>query len=119
MWRLAGGSTEFEGRLEFKYIDGKWGSVCSANFDDKGNLNELCNELGYESILTWREHATPLYGSGDGPIYYFQNFRSHVLSLTSHCSRNNILSIHCSGKNIMYHKTTVTIEEQCGTMVNT
>ncbi len=99
MWRLAGGSTEFEGHLEFKYMDGKWGSVCSANFK-LPNIRQICHELGYKSLVTWYDYATPLYGSGDGPVYYFPDFRAKKLLLTRHCPTNNILSLRCySGKN--------------------
>ena len=52
MLRLVGGSSVNEGRLEV-YRFGRWGTVCSHQFDAR-DADVACRELGYygvESIL--------------------------------------------------------------------
>uniref|UniRef100_A0A1A9W7L9 limulus clotting factor C n=1 Tax=Glossina brevipalpis TaxID=37001 RepID=A0A1A9W7L9_9MUSC len=66
-YRLEGGRTKFEGRLEV-YYRGEWGSVC----DDDFTLNEaqvVCNSLGYYGKS---EIVKNIYGPGSGPIWLDQ-----------------------------------------------
>ncbi|KAL9908665.1 tequila isoform 2-T2 [Glossina fuscipes fuscipes] len=66
-YRLEGGRTKLEGRLEV-YYRGEWGSVC----DDDFTLNEaqvVCNSLGYYGKP---DIVKNIYGPGSGPIWLDQ-----------------------------------------------
>ena len=94
-YRLVGGSSNFQGRLEFKLTDGQWGSVCSDNLDVEIG-NKVCQSLGYDSVLSLYKQVTPQFGSGQRPIYNFQESNRKALFLDAHCSSiNNIISIRC------------------------
>lgn len=59
--RLAGGRTEFEGRVEVKR-GSKWGTVCSDGWTTKEAM-VACRQLG----LGYSLHAVTVGASGEGP----------------------------------------------------
>ncbi|NXX78862.1 NETR protein, partial [Urocolius indicus] len=62
--RLAGGKESFEGRVEV-YHDGKWGTICDDQWDDR-DAEVVCRQLGLSGnpkALSWAH-----YGQGSGPI---------------------------------------------------
>ncbi|XP_075010554.1 neurotrypsin-like isoform X2 [Calonectris borealis] len=62
--RLVGGKETFEGRVEV-YHDGKWGTICDDQWDDR-DAEVVCRQLGLSGnpkALSWAH-----YGQGSGPI---------------------------------------------------
>ncbi|XP_072196689.1 neurotrypsin-like isoform X2 [Excalfactoria chinensis] len=62
--RLVGGKESFEGRVEV-YHDGKWGTICDDQWDDR-DAEVVCRQLGLSGnpkALSWAH-----YGQGSGPI---------------------------------------------------
>ncbi|XP_010189749.1 PREDICTED: neurotrypsin-like [Mesitornis unicolor] len=62
--RLVGGKESFEGRVEV-YHDGKWGTICDDQWDDR-DAEVVCRQLGFSGnpkALSWAH-----YGQGSGPI---------------------------------------------------
>ena len=63
--RLAGGSSEAEGRVEV-YINGEWGTVCGASWDPlEGKV--VCRQLGYKGVnRTYSNTSQHNFGEGTG-----------------------------------------------------
>ncbi|XP_027740936.1 neurotrypsin-like isoform X2 [Empidonax traillii] len=62
--RIVGGKESFEGRVEV-YHDGKWGTICDDQWDDR-DAEVVCRQLGLSGTpkaLSWAH-----YGQGSGPI---------------------------------------------------
>ncbi|KPU78925.1 uncharacterized protein Dana_GF10854, isoform B [Drosophila ananassae] len=66
-YRLEGGRTSNEGRLEVKY-HGVWGSVCDDDFNLK-NAQVACNSMGYYGPAKIEKN---IFGNGNGPIWLDQ-----------------------------------------------
>ncbi len=88
-WRLVDGSVESEGRLEFRFIGGKWRSVCSNKIDNlKASL--ICKELGYSIALSWYLHETSFFGGNNE-----EKFILNMDESRNGCSSKNIVSLRC------------------------
>ncbi|KAM8710851.1 hypothetical protein ACLKA7_017475 [Drosophila subpalustris] len=100
-YRLEGGRSPNEGRLEVKY-HGVWGSVCDDDFNLKA-AQVACNSLGY--------YGTPkieanIFGPGKGPIWLDQvmcqgnetsiDKCSHWNWGESNCNHTEDVSLRCS-----------------------
>ncbi|XP_074815983.1 neurotrypsin-like isoform X2 [Natator depressus] len=83
--RLAGGKESFEGRVEV-YHDGKWGTICDDQWDDR-DAEVVCRQLGFSGTpkaLSWAH-----YGQGSGPILLDEvECSGNELSLDQ-CKKNN------------------------------
>ncbi|KAH8335287.1 hypothetical protein KR074_005359, partial [Drosophila pseudoananassae] len=66
-YRLEGGRSSNEGRLEVKY-HGVWGSVCDDDFNLK-NAQVACNSMGYYGRAKIEKN---IFGNGNGPIWLDQ-----------------------------------------------
>ncbi|XP_070064479.1 uncharacterized protein teq isoform X2 [Drosophila virilis] len=66
-YRLEGGRSPIEGRLEVKY-HGVWGSVCDDDFNIKA-AQVACNNLGYYGTAKIEKN---IFGPGSGPIWLDQ-----------------------------------------------
>ncbi|XP_060652584.1 uncharacterized protein LOC132788919 isoform X2 [Drosophila nasuta] len=66
-YRLEGGRSPNEGRLEVKY-HGVWGSVCDDDFNMK-SAQVACNSLGYYGTPKMEAN---IFGPGNGPIWLDQ-----------------------------------------------
>nr|XP_017089554.2 uncharacterized protein LOC108120408 isoform X1 [Drosophila bipectinata] len=66
-YRLEGGRSSNEGRLEVKY-HGVWGSVCDDDFNVK-NAQVACNSMGYYGPAKIEKN---IFGNGNGPIWLDQ-----------------------------------------------
>ncbi|KAH3710081.1 hypothetical protein DPMN_069547 [Dreissena polymorpha] len=64
--RLVGGSSPTEGRVEV-YYNGRWGTVCSDNFDQR-DADVICDQLGYRFGTPRKVYVNGHYGQGSGPI---------------------------------------------------
>ncbi|XP_041475672.1 deleted in malignant brain tumors 1 protein-like [Lytechinus variegatus] len=62
--RLAGGSTDVEGRVEVMH-DGSWGTVCDINWDLR-DARVVCRMLGYDGAL--EAPRTARFGQGSGRV---------------------------------------------------
>ncbi|XP_064385063.1 deleted in malignant brain tumors 1 protein-like isoform X2 [Halichondria panicea] len=68
--RLAGGSVESEGRVEFYYNNG-WGTIC----DDHWTISEatvICRQMGFPGLNESQSFATVKFGAGSGSIWLDQ-----------------------------------------------
>ncbi|XP_030425412.1 neurotrypsin-like [Gopherus evgoodei] len=83
--RLVGGKESFEGRVEV-YHDGKWGTICDDQWDDR-DAEVVCRQLGFSGTakaLSWAH-----YGQGSGPILLDEvECSGNELSLDQ-CKKNN------------------------------
>ena len=86
MWRLVNGSSEYDGTLEFKFIDGEWGHVCGANMN-RATVERICNELGYRTVVSW-DLFTIVSNVNGGNVFALGDLTS--------CTGDNIVSLHCS-----------------------
>ncbi|KRG07750.1 uncharacterized protein Dmoj_GI16850, isoform D [Drosophila mojavensis] len=66
-YRLEGGRSSLEGRLEVKY-HGVWGSVCDDDFNVRA-AQVACNSLGYYGEAKIEKN---IFGPGSGPIWLDQ-----------------------------------------------
>ncbi|XP_059216985.1 uncharacterized protein LOC106092183 isoform X2 [Stomoxys calcitrans] len=66
-YRLEGGRSKNEGRLEIRYRD-QWGTVCDDDFSLK-EAQVVCNSLGYYGRA---QLVKNIYGPGTGPIWLDQ-----------------------------------------------
>ncbi|XP_036336619.1 uncharacterized protein LOC118746806 isoform X9 [Rhagoletis pomonella] len=66
-YRLQGGRSPSEGRLEVRYR-GEWGTVCDDDFGLK-EAQVICNSMGFYGLPTI---AKNVYGPGSGPIWLDQ-----------------------------------------------
>ncbi|XP_020714977.1 uncharacterized protein LOC101463243 isoform X2 [Ceratitis capitata] len=66
-YRLQGGRSPSEGRLEVRYR-GEWGSVCDDDFGIK-EAQVMCNSMGFYGTPTLAKNT---YGPGSGPIWLDQ-----------------------------------------------
>ena len=63
--RLAGGSSEAEGRVEV-YINGEWGTVCGTSWDPLDS-KVVCQQLGYKGVKqTYSDTRQHNFGEGTG-----------------------------------------------------
>ena len=63
--RLAGGSSEAEGRVEV-YINGEWGTVCGTSWDPLDS-KVVCQMLGYKGVnRTYSNTSQHNFGEGTG-----------------------------------------------------
>ena len=71
--RLAGGSSEAEGRVEV-YINGEWGTVCGLSWDPLDS-KVVCQQLGYKGVnRTYSNASQHNFGEGTG-----QSWLSYLL----------------------------------------
>ena len=64
--RLAGGSSEAEGRVEV-YINGEWGTVCGFYSWDPLDGKVVCRQLGYKGVNhTYSGTSQHNFGQGTG-----------------------------------------------------
>ena len=64
--RLAGGSSDLEGRVEV-FHNGRWGTVCHDFWDDR-DAAVVCRQLGYQGGTAVVGYPSR-FGEGTGPIY--------------------------------------------------
>ncbi|XP_078583009.1 uncharacterized protein LOC144865860 [Branchiostoma floridae x Branchiostoma japonicum] len=64
--RLAGGSTQLEGRVEVRNGTGQWGSVCDDNFDLQ-DAHVVCRQLGFGAALEVK--LAGHFGEGSGNVW--------------------------------------------------
>ncbi|XP_073208968.1 neurotrypsin-like isoform X3 [Lepidochelys kempii] len=83
--RLAGGKESFAGRVEV-YHDGKWGTICDDQWDDR-DAEVVCRQLGFSG--TPKAFSWAHYGQGSGPILLDEvECSGNELSLDQ-CKKNN------------------------------
>ena len=92
-WRLVEGLAESEGRLEFRFIDGKWRPVCSKCILDFIMATRFCKELGYDSVM-WYTYEASIFGVNNGPIFIV-NTDQFCYDSPELCSSENIVSLRC------------------------
>ena len=100
-WRLVGGKTSNEGRLEYKFInDHTWRTICTST---EITLPDVCSQLGFSSMLSvyWNNK----FGSGDEASYLI----GRELDFMSQCSHK--LSIRCSKSKNRWNPTQIYCNE--------
>ncbi|BFF99126.1 uncharacterized protein DMAD_07097 [Drosophila madeirensis] len=100
-FRLEGGRSSNEGRLEVKY-HGVWGSVCDDDFNLKA-AQVACNSLGYYGPA---KLENKIFGHGNGPIWLDQVMclgNESSIDKCSHwnwgdhnCNHTEDVALHCS-----------------------
>ncbi|SPP85382.1 blast:Scavenger receptor cysteine-rich domain-containing group B protein [Drosophila guanche] len=100
-FRLEGGRSSNEGRLEVKY-HGVWGSVCDDDFNLKA-AQVACNSLGYYGPA---KLENKIFGHGNGPIWLDQvmclgneisiDKCSHWNWGDHNCNHTEDVALHCS-----------------------
>ncbi|XP_017137513.1 uncharacterized protein LOC108152581 isoform X4 [Drosophila miranda] len=100
-FRLEGGRSSNEGRLEVKY-HGVWGSVCDDDFNLK-SAQVACNSLGYYGPAKLENN---IFGHGNGPIWLDQVMcfgNESSIDKCSHwnwgdhnCNHTEDVALHCS-----------------------
>ncbi|XP_026849508.1 uncharacterized protein LOC6603014 isoform X2 [Drosophila persimilis] len=100
-YRLEGGRSSNEGRLEVKY-HGVWGSVCDDDFNLK-SAQVACNSLGYYGPAKLENN---IFGHGNGPIWLDQVMcfgNESSIDKCSHwnwgdhnCNHTEDVALHCS-----------------------
>ena len=103
-WRLFNGSSPNEGRLEYRPVNGEWGSVC-ANVPggDEPLLSErfLCEIVGFRKVMSYYTFSSPLlFGVSQGPTYDIViRDQSYVIRENHMCHHSDVSSFRCtSGK---------------------
>uniref|UniRef100_A0A1X7TYN8 SRCR domain-containing protein n=1 Tax=Amphimedon queenslandica TaxID=400682 RepID=A0A1X7TYN8_AMPQE len=102
--RLAGGATEFEGRVEV-CENGVWGSVCTGSSSNDRNAYTLCHESGYQGGIVL---PSSNFGVSNNPILIYElscgAFQSNLSNCNqtkypywwfSECNNYQELSIRC------------------------
>ena len=78
--RLAGGTSEMEGRVEV-FVNGTWGTICD-DFWDIRDARVVCRQLEFEDAISAPSSAH--FGQGEGEIKYLQSLcHFKVLSFPS------------------------------------
>ena len=93
--RLIGGSTEYEGRVEF-YYNGQWGTVCNDSFDIN-DAEVVCRQLHFNGANETLGSAQ--FGTGTGPIWLddvWCNGSEQELSECPHSSNNSFGNHNCN-----------------------
>ncbi|XP_072037610.1 lysyl oxidase homolog 4-like [Amphiura filiformis] len=94
MWRLVNGSKPSEGLLEFRFVDGEWGSVCSTYFY-RSTAIQVCKELGFETMMSWYNHKTLMFGGSDRPIFTVGVKEVGEFTSLQPCNPEDIVSLRC------------------------
>ncbi|XP_030239473.1 uncharacterized protein LOC108651696 isoform X6 [Drosophila navojoa] len=100
-YRLEGGRSSLEGRLEVKY-HGVWGSVCDDDFNVRA-AQVACNSLGYYGEAKIEKN---IFGPGSGPIWLDQvmclgnetsiDLCRHWNWGEHHCNHTEDVSLRCT-----------------------
>ncbi|XP_017028294.1 uncharacterized protein teq isoform X2 [Drosophila kikkawai] len=100
-YRLEGGRSPTEGRLEVKY-HGVWGSVCDDDFNQK-SAQVACNSMGFYGPATIEKN---IFGNGNGPIWLDQvmcfgnetgiDKCSHWNWGENNCNHTEDVALHCT-----------------------
>ena len=85
--RLAGGSSNSEGRIEISYND-EWGTICDDEWTDY-NARVVCRQLGFRATLG----STRRFGPGNGTIW-LDNIA---------CTGNETTILNCSHRGLGEH----------------
>ena len=86
---MVDGFVESEGRLEFRFIGKEWRSVCSST-SHREEFTHICQKLGYDSILSWYNYETSLFGGSNGPMFFLNMAHYH-----DGCGSENFISLRC------------------------
>ena len=73
-WRLYNGSSPNEGRLQYRPVNGEWGSACVTIIGYRSiyitYARIVCEILGFQKIMSYYEFSSPhLFGTSQGRTY--------------------------------------------------
>ena len=98
-WRLFNGSSPNEGRLEYRPVNGEWGSVCAnAPFVLEKSKRFLCEIVGFRKVLSYYTFSSPLlFGISQGPTYDIVILNQSYYIRKKHlCHHNQVSSFRCT-----------------------
>ena len=106
-WRLFNGSSPNEGRLEYRPINGEWGSVCATT---NGHERFVCEILGFQKVMSYYTFSSPsLFGISQGLTYDVTigiggRRGTYYIRRNSSCNHNTISSFRCTSGKYLFMK---------------